>query len=160
MLGFVTRRPVAVVMFTLAVLLFGLVSLSRLPVTLLPDLSYPTLTVRTELEGAAPTEIETLLSKPIEEAVGVIKNVRRVTSVSRAGTSDVTLEFNWGTEMDYAVLDVREKLDQLARPQEAPRPLERLKITLADDGQLVIDKGVKFLFEKGQWGKPGSFVKA
>lgn len=123
MLGFVTRRPVAVVMFTLAVLLFGLVSLSRLPVTLLPDLSYPTLTVRTELEGAAPTEIETLLSKPIEEAVGVIKNVRRVTSVSRAGTSDVTLEFNWGTKMDYAVLDVREKLDTLELPKESKRPI-------------------------------------
>ena len=123
MLGFVTRRPVAVVMFTLAVLLFGMVSLSRLPVTLLPDLSYPTLTVRTELEGAAPTEIETLLSKPIEEAVGVIKNVRRVTSVSRAGTSDVTLEFNWGTKMDYAVLDVREKLDTLELPKEAKRPI-------------------------------------
>jgi len=123
MLGFVTRRPVAVVMFTLAVLLFGMVSLSRLPVTLLPDLSYPTLTVRTELEGAAPTEIETLLSKPIEEAVGVIKNVRRVTSVSRAGTSDVTLEFNWGTKMDYAVLDVREKLDTLELPKESKRPI-------------------------------------
>lgn len=123
MLAFVTRRPVAVVMFTLAVLLFGLVSLSRLPVTLLPDLSYPTLTVRTELEGAAPTEIETLLSKPIEEVVGVIKNVRRVTSTSRAGTSDVTLEFNWGTAMDYAVLDVREKLDTLQLPKEAKRPV-------------------------------------
>ena len=123
MLGFVTRRPVAVVMFTLAVLLFGMVSLSRLPVTLLPDLSYPTLTVRTELIGAAPTEIETLLSKPIEEAVGVIKNVRRVTSVSRAGTSDVTLEFNWGTKMDYAVLDVREKLDTLELPKESKRPI-------------------------------------
>ncbi|SHG66371.1 hydrophobic/amphiphilic exporter-1, HAE1 family [Hydrocarboniphaga daqingensis] len=123
MLAFVTRRPVAVVMFTLAVLLFGMVSLSRLPVTLLPNLSYPTLTVRTELEGAAPTEIETLLSKPIEEVVGVIKNVRRVTSTSRAGTSDVTLEFNWGTRMDYAVLDVREKLDTLELPKDAKRPV-------------------------------------
>ena len=95
-----TRRPVAISMLTLAVLLFGMVSLSRLEVTLLPELSYPTLTVRTELPGAAPTELETLLSKPIEEALGVIKNVRQVRSVSRAGQSDVTLEFNWGTEMD------------------------------------------------------------
>ncbi|MFP5357024.1 MAG: efflux RND transporter permease subunit [Gammaproteobacteria bacterium] len=118
-----TRRPVAVTMFTLGVLLFGMVSLSRLPVTLLPDLSYPTLTVRTGLPGAAPTEVETLLSKPIEETVGVIKNVRRVVSVSRAGQSDVTLEFNWGTVMDYAVLDVREKLDALTLPKEAVRPV-------------------------------------
>ena len=118
-----TRRPVAISMLTLAVLLFGMVSLSRLEVTLLPELSYPTLTVRTELPGAAPTELETLLSKPIEEALGVIKNVRQVRSVSRAGQSDVTLEFNWGTEMDYAVLDVREKLDALILPKESVRPI-------------------------------------
>jgi len=118
-----TRRPVAITMLTIAVLLFGLVSLSRLEVTLLPNLTYPTLTVRTELTGAAPTEIETLLSKPIEEAVGVIKNVRQVRSVSQAGRSDVTLEFNWGTEMDMAVLDLREKLDALVLPKEAVRPI-------------------------------------
>ena len=118
-----TKRPVAISMLTLAVLLFGMVSLSRLEVTLLPELSYPTLTVRTELPGAAPTELETLLSKPIEEALGVIKNVRQVRSVSRAGQSDVTLEFNWGTEMDYAVLDVREKLDALILPKESVRPI-------------------------------------
>jgi HAE1 family hydrophobic/amphiphilic exporter-1 len=118
-----TRRPVAVTMLTLAVMLFGYVSLQRLEVTLLPNLSYPTLTVRTELLGAAPTEVETLLSKPIEEAVGVIKNVRQVRSVSQAGRSDVTLEFNWGTEMDMAVLDLREKLDALVLPKEAVRPI-------------------------------------
>jgi HAE1 family hydrophobic/amphiphilic exporter-1 len=118
-----TRRPVAITMLTIAVLLFGFVSLSRLEVTLLPNLSYPTLTIRTELPGAAPTEIETLLSKPIEEALGIIKNVRQVRSVSQAGRSDVTIEFNWGTEMDLAVLDVREKLDALVLPKEAVRPI-------------------------------------
>lgn len=123
LLALCTRRPVAVTMVTLAVMLFGLVSLTRLPVTLLPDLTYPRLTVRTELPGAAPSEVETLLSKPIEEAVGAIKNVRRVLSVSRAGVSDVTLEFNWGTGMDYAVLDIREKLDALILPDDAVRPI-------------------------------------
>lgn len=118
-----TRRPVAITMLTIAVLLFGMVSLSRLQVTLLPDLSYPTLTIRTELTGAAPTEVETLLSKPVEEALGVIKGVRRVSSVSRAGQGDVTLEFEWGTEMDFAVLDVREKLDALELPKEVVRPI-------------------------------------
>jgi hydrophobic/amphiphilic exporter-1 (mainly G- bacteria), HAE1 family len=118
-----TRRPVAITMLTVAVLLFGFVSLSRLEVTLLPNLSYPTLTIRTELPGAAPTEIETLLSKPIEEALGIIKNVRQVRSVSQAGRSDVTLEFNWGTAMDLSVLDVREKLDALILPKEAVRPI-------------------------------------
>jgi len=97
--------------------------LSRLKVNLLPDISYPTVTVRTELTGAAPIEIENLLTKPIEETVGVIRNVRLVRSISRAGQSDVTLEFSWGTDMDIAGVDVREKIDILDLPIEAQRPL-------------------------------------
>jgi len=118
-----TERRVTVAMFTVAIVLFGFVSLARLNVNLLPDLSYPTLTVRTELPGTAPLEIENLLTKPIEEVVGVIKNVRQVRSVSRPGQSDVTLEFLWGTNMDVAGVDVREKLDILQLPLEATRPL-------------------------------------
>ncbi len=118
-----TERRVTIVMFTVAIVLFGLVSLSRLKVNLLPDISYPTVTVRTELAGAAPIEIENLLTKPIEEAVGVIRNVRLVRSVSRTGQSDVTLEFSWGTDMDIAGVDVREKIDILDLPIEAQRPL-------------------------------------
>ena len=118
-----TERRVTIVMFTVAIVLFGIVSLSRLKVNLLPDISYPTLTVRTELTGAAPLEVENLLTKPIEEAVGVIRNVRQVRSVSRSGQSDVTLEFRWGTDMDIAGVDVREKVDILELPLEAGRPL-------------------------------------
>ncbi len=118
-----TERRVTIVMFTVAILLFGLVSLSRLSVNLLPELSYPTLTIRTEIPGAAPVEVENLLTKPIEEAVGVVRNVRMVRSVSRAGQSDVTLEFLWGTDMDIAGVDVREKVDILELPLEASRPL-------------------------------------
>ncbi len=118
-----TRRRVTVTMFTLAVLLFGFVSLSRLKVNLLPDLSYPTLTVRVELPGSAPLEVENLVTRPVEEAVGIIRNVRQVRSVSRSGQSDVTLEFAWGTDMDLAGIDVREKLDLLQLPLEAKRPL-------------------------------------
>jgi HAE1 family hydrophobic/amphiphilic exporter-1 len=118
-----TQRRVTIMMFTVAIGLFGMVSLSRLDLNLLPDISYPTLTIRTELAGAAPVEIENLLSKPIEEAVGVIRNVRLVRSVSRAGQSDVTLEFLWGTDMDLAGVEVREKLDILFLPLEARRPL-------------------------------------
>ena len=118
-----TERRVTLVMFTAAIILFGFVSLSRLKVNLLPDLSYPTLTVRTELTGAAPLEIESLISKPIEEATGIIKNVRQVRSVSRSGQSDVILEFIWGTDMDLAGVEVREKLDIIELPLEASRPL-------------------------------------
>ena len=118
-----TERRVTIVMFTVAIMLFGLVSLSRLSVNLLPELSYPTLTIRTEMPGAAPVEVENLLTKPIEEAIGVVRNVRLVRSVSRSGQSDVTLEFVWGTDMDIAGVDVREKVDVLELPLEASRPL-------------------------------------
>jgi len=118
-----TERRVTIAMFTIAIVLFGFVSLARLKVNLLPDLSYPTLTVRTELTGTAPLEVENLLTKPIEEVVSVIKNVRQVRSVSRPGQSDVTIEFLWGTDMDVAGVEVREKLDVLELPLEASRPL-------------------------------------
>ena len=118
-----TERRVTIVMLMVAIVLFGMVSLSRLKLNLLPDISYPTLTVRTELTGAAPVEVENLLTKPIEESVGVVRNVRLVRSVSRSGQSDVTVEFLWGTDMDIAGVDVREKLDILSLPLEAERPL-------------------------------------
>jgi HAE1 family hydrophobic/amphiphilic exporter-1 len=118
-----TRRRVTVGMMTVTMVLFGLIGLSGLKVNLLPDLSYPTLTVRTEYEGAAPLEIENLISQPVEETVGVVKNVRKVHSVSRTGQSDVVLEFAWGTDMDMASLEVRDKLDTLQLPLEAKKPL-------------------------------------
>jgi HAE1 family hydrophobic/amphiphilic exporter-1 len=118
-----TRRRVAISMAAVTLVLFGLIALKDLKVNLLPDLSYPTITVRSEYRGAAPEEIETLLTRPVEEAVGVVRNVRSVKSVSRAGQSDVILEFAWGTNMDRAGLDVREKLEVLQLPLEASRPL-------------------------------------
>lgn len=116
------KRPVTVAMGAVTLLLFGFISLTDLKVNLLPDLAYPTLTVRTEFMGAAPAEIETLITKPLEESVGVVKNVRTVKSISRAGQSDVILEFAWGADMDLAGLDVREKLEILQLPLEATRP--------------------------------------
>src|SRR5690348_15606224 len=118
-----TRRRVTIGMVTLTFVLFGLIGLSDLKVNLLPDLSYPTLTVRTDYAGAAPAEIENLVSEPVEEAVGVVMNVKRVHSNSRTGESDVILEFAWGTDMDMAALDVRDKLDTLQLPLEAQKPL-------------------------------------
>jgi HAE1 family hydrophobic/amphiphilic exporter-1 len=123
MVDIAVKRPVTVWMFTFAILLFGFVSLSRLALDLLPELSYPTLTIRTNYTGAAPGEIEQLVSKPIEETIGVVKGVRTVTSTSKAEQSDVVLEFEWGTEMDIASLEVREKLDILQLPLDVDKPL-------------------------------------
>lgn len=107
----------------LAVILFGMVGFSRLAVKLLPDLSYPTITIRTQYVGAAPVEVEQLVSKPIEEAAGIVKGLRKISSISRSGMSDVVLEFEWGTDMDMASLDVREKLDTIILPLDVKKPL-------------------------------------
>ncbi|REJ84580.1 MAG: AcrB/AcrD/AcrF family protein [Acidobacteria bacterium] len=120
---FVTDRPVAVLMLFLALVVFGALSYQRLPVTLMPELSYPTLTVRTEYPGAAPEEVENDISRRIEEALGVVGGLRRMSSVSRAGVSDVVLEFSWDTEMSDAVQDTLEKLDLVFLPDQAERPL-------------------------------------
>ncbi|RBC18207.1 efflux RND transporter permease subunit, partial [Xanthomonas oryzae] len=121
--AFATRRRVTIAMITVTMLLFGLIALRSLKVNLLPDLSYPTLTVRTEYTGAAPAEIETLVTEPVEEAVGVVKNLRKLKSISRTGQSDVVLEFAWGTNMDQASLEVRDKMEALSLPLETRPPV-------------------------------------
>ncbi len=123
LIEFATRRRVTIAMMTLTLVLFGLISLSSLKVELLPDLSYPTLTVRTDYEGAAPAEIETLISQPAEEALGIVKGLRKLKSISRTGQSDVVLEFAWGTDMQQAGLDVRDKMETLQLPLEAKPPV-------------------------------------
>ncbi len=119
---FSIRRPVTVLVLFIAIIAFGVVGFGRLSVDLLPDITYPSLSVRTDYEGAAPSEIENLITRPIENAVGVINNVVRVVSSSRPDLSEVTLEFGWGTDMDMAALDVRERLDVVRLPLDAPRP--------------------------------------
>ncbi len=89
----VVERPVATLMIFIAAAVFGVVSYLRLPLNLMPDLSYPTLTVRTEVEGYAPQEVESQVSRPIEEALSTTQGLQELESRSRAGTSDVVLEF-------------------------------------------------------------------
>ena len=120
---FSTRRRVTVAMLMVAIIAFGGVGFSRLAVNLLPDITYPTITVRTEYEGVAPLEIERLISEPVEGLVGVVSNVVRVSSISRPGISDVVVEFGWGTNMDFASLDIREKLDMANLPRDADKPI-------------------------------------
>ncbi|MEM6291670.1 MAG: efflux RND transporter permease subunit [Myxococcota bacterium] len=123
--AFTTTRPVAVAMVFLAVLVFGGFSAQMLPLSLMPDISYPKLTVRTDYEGAAPAEVENNVSRPLEEVLGVVTGVTRIESVSRAGYSDVILEFGWDTDMDDANQDVLEILDQItpSLPDGVDQPL-------------------------------------
>jgi HAE1 family hydrophobic/amphiphilic exporter-1 len=151
------RRPITIFMAAIAVATFGFLAARRLPVDLLPDLAYPTLTVQTEYPDAAPTSVEQFVTRPLEESVGVIPGLRNMRSVSRAGLSEIILEFEWNEKMDFAALDVREKVALVDLPDEAepPRvlrfdpsldPIMRLSLTgdrSLDDLRQLADRWVK-----------------
>ncbi|MDH5233781.1 MAG: efflux RND transporter permease subunit [Gemmatimonadota bacterium] len=118
------RRPVTTVAATLAIVLLGSVSLSRLPVTLLPDVTLPVLTIRTTYPGAAAEEVSRFVAEPIETAIAATPGIVELRSVSRNGEAVTTARFAWGTEMQTTVLTVRERLDQARSrlPDDAARP--------------------------------------
>ncbi|MEJ2218815.1 MAG: efflux RND transporter permease subunit, partial [Gemmatimonadota bacterium] len=119
------RRPVAVSMFYVAVIFLGFISFSRLPIDLLPDVAYPKLVVYTTYAGVGPAEVERLVTTPIEQELAAVPGMQNVESVTREGVSLVTIRFVWGTDMDFAALNVRERLDNLGDrlPEMAERPV-------------------------------------
>ncbi|NCG21456.1 MAG: AcrB/AcrD/AcrF family protein, partial [Rhodobacterales bacterium] len=120
---FVVSHPVAVSMVFIAMLVFGYVSFERLPIELMPDIAYPTVTVRTGYEGAAPQEVESQISRPVEEALATLDGLVQIESRSRAGSSDVILGFDWGTDMGAAAQRIRESMQVTFMPPNADRPL-------------------------------------
>ncbi len=112
------RRPVTTAMIFLTLVIFGWQSYERLPINLMPDISYPTLTVRTEYEGAAPEDVEKLVTRPLEEQLSLVGGLVEISSVSSAGRSDITLEFTWDTDMNLAQQEVRDQLDLFEPPRE------------------------------------------
>ena len=119
------RRPVAVAMLFLAIGVLGVISYARIPIDLLPDVAYPRLVVYTQYPDVGPAEVERFVTEPVERGVSRVPGVERVESVSREGISLVTLRFSWGTDMDFAALNVREQLDNLRDqlPEMAGRPI-------------------------------------
>lgn len=146
--GFSIKRPVTIAMLCIALVLFGVVSLPKLAVELFPELNLPVALVVTSVNGAAPAEVENLVTKPIEEAVGTVANVSKLMSNSAEGASQVIIQFDWGTDMNQALLDLRDKVDQvkgvLPDSAKAPRilkldpnsmPIIMLALTGDDDVQ-------------------------
>jgi HAE1 family hydrophobic/amphiphilic exporter-1 len=121
---FSVGRPVFTTMVTLIVVIVGGVALDRLPIDLMPDVADPTLTVRTEYENAAPEEVEELITRQVEQAVAAVPGVQELTSISAEGRSDVRVTFAWGSDLDVAANDIRDRLDRIGDnlPEEATRP--------------------------------------
>ncbi|HNX90522.1 MAG TPA: efflux RND transporter permease subunit, partial [Candidatus Omnitrophota bacterium] len=125
MTSFSIQKPVTTIMIFLGVCLFGVISMMKLPQELFPPIKYPQLTVFTSYANAAPEEVETLITRPIEEAVGTVSGLRSIRSISREGVSLVFAEFDWSQNMDFAALRMREKVDLVkARlPRDCSEPL-------------------------------------
>lgn len=114
-------RPVTTIMIFATIGVFGWQSYQKLPINLMPDISYPSLTVRTEFEGAAPEDVEKLVTRPLEEMLGIVSGLVEISSVSSVGLSEITLEFLWNTEMNIAQQDVRDRLDLFEPPKEVTK---------------------------------------
>ncbi|MCX8064057.1 MAG: efflux RND transporter permease subunit, partial [Candidatus Hydrogenedentes bacterium] len=121
LISFPLSRPVTTVMIFLTILVFGWRSYQKLPINLMPEISYPTLTVRTEFEGAAPEDVEKLVTRPLEEMLSIVSGLVEISSTSSAGLSEITLEFLWNTDMNIAQQDVRDRLDLFEPPKEVTK---------------------------------------
>ncbi|NNG00387.1 MAG: efflux RND transporter permease subunit [Desulfobacteraceae bacterium] len=136
---FSVRRPVLTVMVSLIVIILGAVALFRLSIDLMPDITYPTLSISTSYENASPEEVEELITRTIEEALSAVPGVEEVTSVSGEGSSNVRVSFDWGIDLDAAASDVRDRLDRVIPrlPDDADRPRLR-KFDLASFPILIL----------------------
>ena len=122
--SFSVKRPIFTAMVTLILVILGAVSLSRLQIDMLPNIELPTLSVRTDYEGASPEVMERLVTQIIEEIVATVPGVEEITSTSSEGRSDVRVSFVWGTEIDTAAIDVQGKLEDEINelPDDIVRP--------------------------------------
>ncbi len=152
-------------MFTLGLILLGVLSFKRLPQDLFPPITFPQVTIVTDYSNAAPEEIETLITRVVEEAIGSVAGLKRIESVSREGRSTIMASFNWGQDIDFAALAIREKVDLIKErlPKEAEdpvvlkfdplsRPILLLSVTAPDlppvRMKLLTEKMVKDRLEK------------
>jgi HAE1 family hydrophobic/amphiphilic exporter-1 len=107
------RRPVTIAMLILAIVLLGYVSLTRLSIDLLPKMDLPYAVAITEYSGAGPEEVESTVTKPLEDVLSTVENLDSIYSQTLAGQSIVMLEFKYGTDMNFATLQMREKIDMI-----------------------------------------------
>jgi HAE1 family hydrophobic/amphiphilic exporter-1 len=135
------QRPVTTLMSSLLVILLGSVALSKLSIDLMPDLEFPTVSVSTLYRGAGPEEIETLLTRPLEQALSSVSGAERLSSSSMEGHSQIRVQFAWGTDLDAAIDEMRQSIQTVTPnfPEEVEDPYFR-RYDIAD--QPIIYLGV------------------
>jgi len=121
------QRPILTFIVFLIVIILGVVSLSRLSIDLMPEVTYPTISVITSYGNVGPQEMEELITRPIEEALAAVQGVEEITATSTEGRSMVRVMFDWGMDLDVAANDIRDRVDRvLGRlPEDIERPMIR-----------------------------------
>lgn len=127
LLALTVNRPVLTSVIFVIVILLGLVSFSRLSVDLMPDISYPTVSLVASYPNTSPEDIENLITIPLEDAVSAIQGIELITSTSQEGSSVVRLSFAWGTDLAEAVNDIRDRIDRILSrlPDDMDKPMIR-----------------------------------
>ncbi len=123
--GLAIKRAITFGMIYCFVVGFGLFGLARLKIDLYPDISFPVIAIITTYTGVAPEDMETLITKPIEEAVASVEKIKHIRSLSKLGASLILAEFDWGIDLDKAERDIRNNIDLIrgSLPDEADEPI-------------------------------------
>jgi HAE1 family hydrophobic/amphiphilic exporter-1 len=121
---FAIERPIMMTMICSIVVLLGGISLTRLPVDLLPDIQQPTITVRVSYPGVGPLEMEELITRPLEQALSATAGLEQINSTSQEGNSNLRLNFSWGIDLNEAMNDMRTRIDRVRGrlPEDADPP--------------------------------------
>ncbi|MCF7858525.1 MAG: efflux RND transporter permease subunit [Candidatus Cloacimonetes bacterium] len=129
---FSVNRRITILMLTILILILGGISFTKLGLEMFPDMDYPVISIITTYHGASSQDVEETVTKPIETAIATVKNIKNLKSESMENTSLVMVEFNWGTNLDFAAQDLRDMIDQIADylPKDVSRPLV-MKYSLA-----------------------------
>ena len=122
---FAIQRPVMMTMISSIIILLGTISLSRLPVDLLPDISQPTINVRVNYTGVGPLEMEELITRPLEQQLSAVAGLEQINSTSSEGNSNIQLNFTWGQDLNEAMNDIRSRIDRVRGrlPEDADPPV-------------------------------------
>jgi len=133
------KRPVTTIMAILIVIAFGILSITNLNLDMMPNMDIPIAVVSTDYTGAGPFEMESLVTRPLEQVLGTVPGIRNITSISSRGNSLIVLEFEDGTNIDIAALDTRERIDMISAilPEGASRPLT-LQLDINEMASLMI----------------------
>src|ERR1051325_3389020 len=122
---FAIQRPVMMAMISSIIILLGGISLTRLPVDLLPDISQPTISVRVNYTGVGPLEMEELVTRPLEQQLSAVSGLEQMNSTSQEGTSNIQLNFTWGHDLNEAMDEIRSRIDRVRGrlPVDADPPI-------------------------------------